>query len=155
MQFTKPPKTFEEQIALLRSRGMIIDNYDHGYHSLAHLNYYRLAGYWLPFQKDRVTHEFNPGIHFEEILNVYMFDKKLRLLLLNAIERVEVSIRTQWAYHLAIKYGSHAYLNEELFSRKEILNKDKEALLGEIDRSDEVFISHYHDTYDDPKLPPI
>nr|VFK14941.1 MAG: Abortive infection bacteriophage resistance protein [Candidatus Kentron sp. LPFa] len=155
MRFSKPPKTFKEQIELLKSRGMIIGDYDYCCHHLAHLNYYRLAGYWLSFQKDRDSHQFNAGTRFEEILNIYMFDKKLRLLLLNTIERVEVSVRTQWAYHLAVQHGPHAYLDESLFFQKEVLKKDKEALSKEIDRSHEIFIKHYKKTYEDPILPPI
>nr|VFK75802.1 MAG: Abi-like protein [Candidatus Kentron sp. MB] len=119
MKFNKPPKTIKEQVDLLQSRGMIIDDYAMVAHSLKHLNYYRLIGYWLPFQKNKTTHEFKPGTGFEHVLDSYMFDKKLRLLLLNAIERIEVSVRTQWAYNLAIKHGAHSYLDSDLFYDKE------------------------------------
>jgi abortive infection bacteriophage resistance protein len=57
---------------------------------LQHLNYYRLGAYWLPFESDHTTHIFRPGTKFEEVLNLYLFDRELRLLVLDAIERVEV-----------------------------------------------------------------
>nr|VFK58713.1 MAG: Abi-like protein [Candidatus Kentron sp. TUN] len=102
MRFTKPPKTFEEQMDLLESRGMIISDRSAAHHHLSHLNYYRLTAYWLPFQENTVTHRFKQETLFDDIINLYMFDKKLRLLLLNAVERIEISVRTQWAYHLCI-----------------------------------------------------
>ena len=54
---------------------------------LRHLNYYRLGAYWLPFEADHGTHAFRPGTRFAEVLNRYIFDRELRLLVLDAIER--------------------------------------------------------------------
>lgn len=48
MHFTKPPKTFQEQLDLLETRGMVIADHENAIHYLKHLNYYRLRGYWLP-----------------------------------------------------------------------------------------------------------
>nr|VFJ98452.1 MAG: Abortive infection bacteriophage resistance protein [Candidatus Kentron sp. LFY] len=155
MKFDKPPKTFEEQIDLLESRGMIIKDRSSALHHLAHLNYYRLTPYWLPFQKDTVTHEFKPETVFDKVIDVYMFDKKLRLLLLNAIEKIEVSVRTQWAYHFAHKHGPHAYSNKGFYRKENLFSADMERLEDEFRRSSEVFIKHYKKTYDSPNMPPI
>nr|VFK62064.1 MAG: Abortive infection bacteriophage resistance protein [Candidatus Kentron sp. TC] len=152
--FDKPPKTFEEQVDLLQSRGMIIDDRSAAPHYLAHLNYYRLTAYWLPFQENRVTHRFKPGTLFSKVVDLYMFDKKLRLLLLNAIERIEVSVRTQWAYHFAHKHGAHAYLDQKFASDKDRFERDRKKLGEELKRSDEKFIVHYKRTYE-PSTPPI
>ena len=111
MQFTKPPKTFDEQVDLLMSRGMEVGDLERAKRYLAHLNYYRLAAYWLPFEQDHPTHRFKTGTRFETILELYIFDRELRLLVMDAIERIEVSLRTRWAYHLAHTYGPHAHLN--------------------------------------------
>ena len=95
------------------------------------------------------------GASFEYALDLYVFDRKLRLLLLDAVERIEVSLRTQWAYHLAHQYGSHAYLEANHFKDPVKYAKTLDGLSNEVDRSDETFIRHYRETYSDPILPPI
>ncbi len=130
MKFNKPPQSFEEQLDLLIKRGLIVDDRDEALHYLKHLNYYRLIAYWLPFEKSRDPHEFLPGTHFSQIINNYLFDRELRLLLLDAIERIEISFRTQWAYHVSHAIGPHGYLNATKGSIKDPVKfkKDKNEL---------------------------
>jgi hypothetical protein len=78
MRFSKPPKTFEEQVDILCSRGMEIDDPGRARRYLSHLNYYRLAAYWLPFEQDHPTHRFQPGTRFNTVLEHYIFDRELR-----------------------------------------------------------------------------
>lgn len=117
MHFTKPPKTFAEQVELLVSRGMEIEDPERAERYLSHLNYYRLAAYWLPCEQDHSTHSFKSGTSFNTVLAHYIFDRELRLLVMDAIERLEVSLRTRWAYHLSHSYGPHAHLNGNIFKR--------------------------------------
>ena len=88
MRFEKPPKTFDEQVDLLILRGMRIDDPKRARRYLSHLNYYRLAAYWLPYEQDHQTHRFKPGVEFDLVLEHYIFDRKLRLLIMDAIEEV-------------------------------------------------------------------
>lgn len=115
--FTKSAITYAQQVALLQQRGMVIDDPAEAEFYLQHLNYYRLSAYWLPFEIDHASHTFRPGTRFAEVLNIYIFDRELRLLLLDAIERIEVSVRGQWAYQIAHRHGSHAHLDPELARR--------------------------------------
>lgn len=101
VKYTKPPLSFENQIALLESRGMAIPDHDRALRYLSHINYYRLRAYWLPFETNTGTgHSFRPGTTFDSALTLYVFDRKFCLLVLEAIERVEVSFRTHFAYEL-------------------------------------------------------
>jgi abortive infection bacteriophage resistance protein len=118
MQFSKDPLTFLQQVEHLIERGLQIEDPKSAADYLRHINYYRLGTYWWSFIDDHETHAFKTGTTFKQILNLYVFDRELRLLLLDAIERIEVSLRTQWAFHLSKKYGSHAHLNKEAFNRK-------------------------------------
>lgn len=155
LKFTKPAKTFDEQIDLLLSRGMEIADRDYAAQQLANINYYRLEAYWLPFETCRNPHQFAEGTTFESVLNRYLFDREFRLLLLDAIEHIEISFRTQWAYHISHAYGGHGYLNNTKGMRKNekrLLNYIED-LEKHVKRSDEVFIQHYMDTYDEA-LPP-
>lgn len=155
MHFTKPSKTFQEQLDLLEARGMVITHRESAIHYLKHPNYYRLRGYWLPLEADLKSHQFKPGITFEDVLNLYIFDRELRLLLIDAIERIEVSLRSQWAYHLAHQHGAHAYLEPALSKNNHWHESNLASLNKELKRSDEVFVGHYNSTYTQPNTPPI
>lgn len=94
MKFSKPPFTHEQQLDQLIQRGLHCADRAQALHYLGHLNYYRLGAYWLPFETDHASHAFKPGTRFDAVLNLYIFDREVRLLVLDAIERVEVSVRT-------------------------------------------------------------
>ena len=152
--FTKPATTYAEQTALLQQRGMVIDNLAEAEFYLQHLNYYRLGAYWLPFEADHGTHCFLPGTRFSDVLNLYIFDRELRLLILDAIERIEVSVRSQWAYQMAHQHGTHAHLDKTLAHKLWHWQTNFEMLEKEVNRSDEPFIQHLQRTYSEA-LPPI
>ncbi len=111
--YTKAWKTFEEQAILLRERGMIITDFDAAVRHLARCGYYRLSGYWYPMRRPGpgiVTRDlrhmdapcrddhFLPESAFEHVAALYVWDKRLRLLLLDAIERLEIGVRVAIAY---------------------------------------------------------
>ena len=151
--FTKAATTYAEQIALLRSRGMTVEDDASASFYLQHLNYYRLCAYWLPFEADHTTHQFQPGTSFAAVVNLYVFDRELRLLILDAIERIEVSVRSQWAYQLAHKHGPHAHQDRAIHDVR-YWAELRDQLQGEVERSDEVFITHMRNTYQEA-LPPV
>lgn len=155
--YKKPALTLDQQVQQLIDRGMIIDDRSKTKHYLGQLNYYRLGAYWLPFQADRVNHKFQPDTRFDRVLELYIFDRELRLMIMDAIERVEVAIRTQFAYQLSLKYGPHPHLNRDLF--KEPRNgweyrSHRRNLEQETRQNREAFIQHLLSKYSEP-LPPI
>ncbi len=152
--FTKPATTYAEQVALLRQRGMVIDDDSAAAFYLQHLNYYRLGAYWLPFETDHDSHSFRAGIRFADVLNLYIFDRELRLLVLDAIERIEVSVRSQWSYQLAHLHGPHAHLDPNLAHKAWHWQSNLEKLCKEVERSDETFIQHLIRNYSEA-LPPV
>lgn len=153
--FTKTFLTIEQQINQLKSRGMKFHDEEKAKHYLENLNYYRLGGYWLIFEENHESHQFRNNTYFEEILNLYIFDRELRLLLLDAIERIEVSIRSKLAYHLAESFSSHAHLQPEIFTSPLNYARTLTKLKSELDRNrNEIFIKHHADKYSE-ELPPI
>jgi len=154
LKYAKPPLPIDEQIELLIHRGMEIQDRDEAEHYLAHLNYYRLAAYWLPFEQHHHTHQFKPGARFDQVLDLYIFDRELRLLMLDAVERVEVSLRARLASHLTCKYGAHAHLKSELFFNHRTYSHLIGKLHDEVHRSGEEFIRHLTGKYDEA-LPPL
>jgi len=154
LPYNKPFLSIDEQLKQLKSRGMKFENYDIAKHYFRHLNYYRLSAYWLPYEQDHTTHTFKKNTYFEEVLRDYTFDRELRLLILYAIEHIEVSIKTQMAYVLSKNYGSHAILKPELFACPVNYASNLNKLKNEYDRNDETFSRHFKDKYIE-KLPPI
>lgn len=151
--FTKPAKTSEDHLNLLLERGLLITDKERFIKYLKHISYYRLTGYMYPFQKDS-THEFKPNVTFEIILDHYLFDKKLRLLLMDYVERIEVSLRANICNIMSLKFEPHWYLDSNLFNKYE-LHADLIAHVKDYCKNaSETFIKSYNFKYDSPDCPP-
>jgi len=114
MKFTKPALSYERQLALLKERGLIVERDQEALTCLKRVSYYRLSGYFLPF-KDTKDH-FRDGTTLDQVIALYEFDTKLRIIFLQAIERVEVAFRTAITYELAHACGPFAHTNQNIYS---------------------------------------
>jgi abortive infection bacteriophage resistance protein len=156
--FQKPAHSIEEQVATLRGRGLAIPDEARARHYLANISYFRLSAYTRPFyQPGCQEHYFLEGTSFEDVLRLYVFDRELRLLLLDAIERLEVALRAQLTNTLAEHHGPHGYLNPAIFDTRYnhgwLLEKLENAAKG---REIETFLAHYRKKYRSaPTQPPI
>ena len=158
MKYSKPATSIPDQIALLKARGMIVENEDTAHHYLQFISYYRLRAYWLPFEvpaKANGDHAFRDGTRFEDVLALYIFDRELRLLVLDAIERVEIALRAQWSHHMAMTHGPHGYLKQNHYKHVKLHAKDVAKLTEEFGHSRDTFAEHYRRKYTSPELPPI
>ena len=155
MKYTKPPLTIAQQIQTLKRRGLIIENEKRANRYLSFINLYRLRAYTYTYQ-DNIDpeHLFFPGITFDNVLKTYLFDRKFRLLIFDAIERIEIALRTQIIYQYSVNQGSNWYENKVLFRRPLYYKRDLILIDKELKRSNEVFIKHYQKTYSNPKRPP-
>lgn len=160
--YNKPPLTYQEQVALWNKRGLKAPDTHRAIRYLNHISYYRLSAYAIPFQKQK--DKFDANTEFEDVLQLYLFDRELRILIFDAIERIEVSIRTQLIYQMAHRYGSHWHEDPRLYAAPyrdekgfEINTyKSIQSFLKRQYNSDkpEVFVNHYFDRYDTPPTPP-
>ena len=117
-KYNKPALTFSQQVELLVARGLVVKNKKRVEGTLANISYYRLSAYMLPFkeyQNGVIIDRFIQGTTWEQIYDLYKFDRKLRLLLFDAIERIEIAVRTQIVNQLSLKYGSHWQDNRCIF----------------------------------------
>ncbi|MCL2593732.1 MAG: Abi family protein [Defluviitaleaceae bacterium] len=143
---TKNPTTFKEQMNLLKSRNIIIDNEDMCLDYLSSLNYYRLSGYLLPFKIK--NDEYIPTT-FYKICSIYEFDRRLRILLLEALEELELYLRTKLAYNHSHKYGALGYLEEKNFSSRHNHKKFIDSINKAIDKNKKtIFIKHHIESKD-------
>lgn len=173
--FTKPYLVISDQIALLRRRGMLITDELRVTPYLERIGYYRLSGYWRPFQAPPTAppstavggsvageHIFQPDVKFSQVIDLYVFDKKLRLLLLDGIERIEVALRSDISLLLGklspVAHRDNRYLHSKFAVRAVAPKKITEhhEWLAKLDkstkRSGEEFTKHFNDKYH-PHLP--
>ncbi len=126
----------EDQLATLQSRGMTVSDEAKALEYLARIGYYRLSGYWFAFRqlsdgkcsrwspsttaKNKPTpsflalEAFKPGATFQNAVDLYVFDKKLRMLAMDALERVEIALRVDLSHTLG-KLHRFSYLRPEFF----------------------------------------
>ena len=155
MNFNKLPISIHEQIALLKQRGLTFNEETKAAHYLSNISYYRLRAYTYPFQDNtNPQHPFIRPVTFEQILELYVFDRKLRMLVFDGLEKIEISLRTKIIYNYALVHGSHWYENINLYWNTNRFIRDINKLYEEIDRSNETFIKHYKNIYTQPPNPP-
>jgi abortive infection bacteriophage resistance protein len=162
-QYNKIPLSFQKQIELLQSRNLIIDDEPKALSYLQEISYYRLSAYFLPYQNAKDN--FENDITFEQIIKTYSFDRELRLLVFDCIERIEVAIRTQFIYQMALHYNDSHWQDNQNHFITPYYNKignlvnpfaDFQAIISKAKtaRTPETFIKHYISTYNKPANPP-
>jgi len=139
----KPAKTLQDQIDIFKSRGLNIPNEAFAVHCLTHHNYYRLSAYRFPFTSPGNPDQFIPGTTFQQIWDLYCFDRRLRQMVLEACKRVEISVRSRWAYEVGHQLGPLSYLESRNFRLPLIHSRALAKLQSEMQRSKEDFISHH------------
>ena len=93
-------KTIEEQLEILRSRGLIIDDESLAKDFLLHNNYYRISGYSLTLRKNNV---FSRSATFQNIVDIYHFDHELRHIILQYLEVIEVQMKSVYVYPESVR----------------------------------------------------
>ena len=155
MNYHKQAIAVKDQIQLLKSRGLLAGDESLAEHYLNNISYYRLAGYWWPMQADKVNHLFKPNSRFEDVVALYSFDCELRLLLFNAIERIEIALRTRMINHLAHEVDPWWFENPSIFKNKVAFADNLKAIDRDLNNSKEVFIhQHYQRYHADSRRPP-
>ncbi len=156
MEYCKPPLSFEAQAELLLSRGLQADK-NALIARLQAVNYYRLSAYLYPFRKNS-SDTFQKNTTLDLVWKHYTFDRQLRILAMDAIERIEVAVRTQLVYHFAHRHGAFDYLKPTNFPKlsQDRFNRWLVDMKDEIKRSRETFAEHFSQKYGDHhELPPL
>jgi abortive infection bacteriophage resistance protein len=172
--YIKPWLSIDEQLDKLQSRGIDITDRQAGSKLLSAVGYYRVTGYLYPLresepyidndgrQRNRVHNRYHPGTTLEYAETLISFDRELRMLVLDGIERIEISLRTQLGYILG-KRSAFAHLDPANFVNAFTENlidpltddpspsKHKQWIERVEERradSDEAFVAHFRDKYD-------
>ena len=155
MRYDKPPLSFEEQADRLIDRGLVADK-ALLISRLKNVNYYRLSGYLYPYRQD--NDNFKLGTTFEKVWQHYAFDRHLRLMVMDAIERIEISLRTQLIYIFAHETKSFGYFDIETYPNQTVEEYTRllQTIAREVKRSKEKFVEHFSNKYGDMhKILPI
>jgi abortive infection bacteriophage resistance protein len=166
--FHKPWNDFPQLLDLFEKRGVAVPDRQTAIEFLSHVNYYRLSGYCVAFEVGG-RHTFASGITFDDIRRAYDFDFELRDLLSEALEVIEIDVRTILAYHLGGKYGAFGHTDPTNFyqlpksasqkansSGKFIFDHAEwlKSVQSDTKRSKELFVTHFKDNYNSyPNLP--
>lgn len=149
MEYLKNALSFEAQADKLLERGLSADR-DELIRRLEAVSYYRLSGYLHPFRyKD--SDQYQEGTNLKSVWDRYCFDRRLRVLMLDAIERAEVAVRTQLVYHFAHAHGPFGHCDEKTLPNLKV--KDyiewRASLEIESSRSKDTFKKHFFQKYGD------
>ncbi|WII95494.1 Abi family protein [Moraxella haemolytica] len=151
---TKPFKEYHELVDLLRLRQMQMTDTDYTLKKLTQVGYYRLSGFWHICRKPNVDNtlsdDFLPNTDFHQVYQLYIFDKKLRILLLDAIERLEINLRSIIAHEMA-RFDPLAYLDSQYIDPKYMTSYQewKNKLNDKINKSRDDFVI-WHNTTNKP-----
>ena len=151
--YTERPLTIDEQIALLKQRGLDFANESKAHHVLSHVSYFRLKSYLTPLTSNKEMWIFKPNATFDTAYRLYKFDSKLRKLIAAELEKVEISIRTQMAYQLAKDYGAFWFVEKDNFTNHDKHTNLLASISAELTRSDDDQILRFKKEYDDD-MPP-
>ncbi len=155
--FNKPILNINKKIELLKNRGLIFNDEENEKHYLQHIWYYRLTWYFKFFQ-DKETNIFKEWITFKQVLDLYIFDRKLRLLTLDAIEKIEISLKANINDFMTENFWMFWYLDEKLFSLEKEENKkiyqNFIKIIKNIQKKEKsIFIKEFFKKYDEKYIP--
>lgn len=113
------PRTLEEQLSILKNRGMKFHDEQLARTYLTRVSYFRMKYFWIDLI-DENSDEFKDNVYFEDVIEKYEFDKSLREILFNAIETLEVGLRARIISTLSLVTGTGLlYLDDSLFENKD------------------------------------
>jgi abortive infection bacteriophage resistance protein len=145
----------QDLIPLLRSRGLSILDEQRAISYLTNIGYFRLSAYFYPLLKEpKSNHMYKDGATFDLALDMYRFDRKLRLLLFNEIEKIEVAIRSTMNNWISDELSDVFWMTEaKHFNNLSFFAKRLSIIKSELDKSDEDFIIHFKRNYANPYPP--
>jgi abortive infection bacteriophage resistance protein len=149
--FQKPYANAHDLVGLLQSRGLTITDADKAERYLDYIGYYRLSAYMYPLlQMPKELHRYKPNTSFDQVMMLYRFDKKLRLLIFNEIEKIEVAVRSAIVNIASDMTGNPFWMTDgNNFIDAGKFHHTMDLIDAELRRSREDFIVHFKQTYSD------
>ena len=123
-------KNLDEQVDILRHKGLTINDERYTKKVLLRENYFFLNGYRHLFTKSKEDKTFKPGTTFEEMYSLFLFDRSFRNVLFKYLLVIENNLKSIISYQLSKKYGYREkdYLKEKNFTKA----PEKQAQLNDL-----------------------
>ena len=138
------PRTIEQQVSILKSRGMLFSNEEKAKEQLARTSYFRLKYYWKDLIEDAETGDFFEGTDFGSVIRRHDFDHILRNTIFEAVGIFEVALRAKIIYHLSQTTDNGLwYLDANLFEDRDFHEAFVLDLKYEFQRSTEPFVKEF------------
>ena len=149
--FQKPYSCARDLVSLLQSRGLIVTDIAKAESYFEYIGYYRLSAYMYPLlQMPKEQHLYKPNATFSQVMKLYRFDKKLRLLIFNEIEKIEVAVRSAIVNIGCDMTGNPFWMTDgNNFIDAGKFRRTMDLIDAELHRSREDFIVHFKQTYSD------
>ena len=155
MRYEKRYSAPEELVTLLMERGLVIEKKELALQALRSIGYYRLSAYLHPFLRlPKTEHVFKQGTSFEQAMSIYAFDRHLRLLIFDQIERIEIAVRSAIVNITSRDTGNPFWMTSaETYAHADKFQRTLQLIDKELQTTREEFIKHFKDTYTDPYPP--
>lgn len=170
--YTKPFLNIDQQLDLIASRGMDIGDRGYAADCLQNIGYYRLSGYWYPLRESSVVEDdagnktrivgdtYRDGSTFKQVIDIYTYDKHLRMLMLDVLERIEIALRTDITLRMG-QYSAWAYRDGAVLDQRFVndvtpgFTESRFATFVSrfddmVARSKSDFVDHFKKKYEDP-----
>lgn len=153
MKYSKPPRSFEEHLIILEERGLKIEETERAIKYLRNIGYFRLTGYMYHLQESDGSHRFKDETTFSTIIQHYHFDKKLRSIVIEYLERIEVSLRARLTNYMVVNHGFFWYTDRNLFDDHGTFIKINDEIVDSFAHPQERFLKAFKNKYED-EIPP-
>lgn len=152
MQYTKQYSNPSQLVQLLKSRGLFIGDDSKAESMIRSVGYYRLSAYLYPFlQIPKQTHTFKTGTSFETVSTIYEFDRQLRFLIFDQIERIEIAVRSALVNITSNELSNPFWMTDtQCFANADKFLRTKQLIDKELTTSREDFIEHFRAVYSNP-----
>ena len=148
-------KNLDEQIEILKDKGLIINDIEYTKEVLLRENYFFIMGYRHLFLKHDSSRKFIDGTTFDELYSLFVFDRMFRNIIFKNILIVENNYKSIFSYTLSKNYGykERDYLNAKNFDNDKSRSRQINDLIRKVKRQFNVngrqhgATSHYIDNY--------
>lgn len=154
MKYTKKPETAEQHCAILSERGLVITDQERAIKYLKSVGYFRLTGYMFHLQSNDGKHIFVEGTKFDDIITLYQFDKKLRGIISEYLERIEICLRAKLIDKYSIPNNFFWYNDIDHFDDRSIFETINKEIEESYNEPKEQFLKKFRFKYTGENLPP-
>ena len=155
VNYPKTCQSPQELVSLLKGRGLSIPDEQKAADYLANIGYFRLSAYFYPLlEEPKENHIYKSDATFDLVMNMYRFDRKLRILLFNEIEKIEVAIRSILVNYVSDAYNDVFWMTDvQYFHNPAVFSKTLALIQTELGKTKEEFIAHFKNKYSNPYPP--